>query len=963
MEEISKVLEINPQEYFSNMKEDIYNSYSQEKLLNINEDYLSIRADIISLIHKISKKMGFKSQTFFLSVYYLDIIMLENKNINIDNFYLLALSCFIVASKYSENDPIVPPLENFLHVFNRYNSNFNKRIRMKDLFEMEVKILKYLNYDMHYITIYDFNLFFFNHGIIKKQQIKDIINNNVNYINKNNKSDISNEDDDNFILDGIYIKKILEKIYKKSRYYLDLIVINDKICFKYNALLLAIYIMKRSIEEVILNEYKVKNKDFYMNKRQIIRKTNLYFKEVMNNFYKIDYESDEKYQELIRDKDLINIFQRQEKIQENLHKEEESKANLVKFLPKCKKNTKENYIRKINITNIGFVNSNLTTSYNIEENRTPMNSQILSKPYNLSQYNSKEKIKIKSIEANNTLFENYYNNINNKVFYTKTFHNSKKYLIDNSNNNSNIDINKKNITNRKTNYNSYIEKGKINCTFTQLKNNLKKNFSLNKKRCKDRYSHIDNLKSLCKLSSCSNTIKNIKEASFIKNRIYQKNCSNEKNLNEENERINSIIDNTNNNIVLIRNLRKVKNIKYYPSKDKINKKNNLNIFDSCTKSDLYQSIKNYNENEKNKSCDESFHSKKSINKEKEAKEEKEEKEKKTKNLIRIKFRTNTENENYINKNNNQNKPYFKKVIHNFDPMNRRTVNKNSVRINISNILEKSNFNNDNCYRSTTNKNNNFISLSNNNNNNNDENKLNLIRKRIISINKRNANLDNLLVNKSNNSFGAKLFKDINNFNANNKKEFQLNNYNAVSKDSELKYLSHNKIPKIPKNLKIKTNFVKNNITYDLNQSPIGFIKEIKSYNISNNEVLKTNNNEGQDLGIKISCSTIETTSNSYHKKKVINSLNKKKNKILNSFLKNRTINEARKSNNLNFINPMKFDGKSFFKKYTNSFISSGKNNNLNNNVYLTTNAINSLNTIDSTKNNIEINKTIENGHF
>ena len=60
---------------------------------------------------------------------------------------------------------------------------------------------------------------------------------------------------------------------------------------------------------------------------------------------------------------------------------------------------------------------------------------------------------------------------------------------------------------------------------------------------------------------------------------------------------------------------------------------------------------------------------------------------------------------------------------------------------------------------------------------------------------------------------------------------------------------------------------------------------------------------------------------------------------------------------------MKGDEKSFFKKYTNSFILSGKNNILNNKKYISTNAINSLNTNDSTKNNIEINKTIENGHF
>ena len=110
MEEIySNISEINPQEVFSNMIKDIYDNYPSTSELNIDEDYLKIRPNIINLLHKISKKMGFKSQTFFLSIYYLDIILLQNKTITTTNLYLLGLSCFIVASKYCENDPIVPP--------------------------------------------------------------------------------------------------------------------------------------------------------------------------------------------------------------------------------------------------------------------------------------------------------------------------------------------------------------------------------------------------------------------------------------------------------------------------------------------------------------------------------------------------------------------------------------------------------------------------------------------------------------------------------------------------------------------------------------------------------------------------------------------------------------------------------------------------------------------------------------
>ena len=830
----SNILEINPQEIFLHMKENIYNNYSNEKKLNIDKDYLKIRAELISLIHKISKKMGFKSQTFFLSIYYLDIILLQNK-IKINNLNLLGLSCFIIASKYCENDPIVPPLDNYLNFYNKYNSNINKKIKLEELFEMEVKVLKYLNYNLHYLTIYDFNLFFFNHGIIKKQQIKDIINNNVNCNNnKNNKTDISsNEEDNDLILDGNYIKKILEKIYKKSRYYLDLIIINEKICFKYNVLLLSVYIMKKSIEEIILNEYKIKNKDYYLNKKQIVKKTNLYFKEIMNNFYKIDYESNKKYQELIKDKEIINIFPQQEKINELKNKKNNDyKTNITSFkkiFPSNKKsfNENNNFIRKNNIfknsinNNIGIGISNLATSSTIEENQSPniiLNSFILKNQNILSQNNSKEKIK--NNKTNNTLFENYNNN---KIFQTKTFLNNKKYSNNNINNsNSNIDINKKITVNNNSNFNSYIEKSTTNCTFTQLKNNLKKNYSLNKKRCKDRYSHINNLKSLCKLTSFSNTIKNIKEGSFLRNNLLEENHSPlpDKNVNGETEgvinRINYFIDKSTNNLYLIK---KVKNLKNYFSKDKINNKNNFNLLD-------YNNIKDeLNEININISYDKSFQSNKSNkNKknEKEEKEEKEENEEKNKNgikeinLIRLKYRTNTlnENKNINNNDTNRNKPYFKKVIHNFDPMKRKTINKNNIKINISNILNKSNFNNLNNginNKTTTNKNNNYISLSNYNQNN--DNKLELIKKRIISINKRNANLD-LLIDKNNNSIGTKLSKGEN--------ENNLNIDNGIIQNSKLINLSQNKIRKIPKNLKISTNFYekKNNIRYGTNESPI-----------------------------------------------------------------------------------------------------------------------------------------------
>ena len=74
--------ELNPQEIFETMKSDFY-KISEFPL--ISKEYIRKRRDIINFNHKLTKKMGFKSQTFFLSIYYLDIIFMENQNLQITN--------------------------------------------------------------------------------------------------------------------------------------------------------------------------------------------------------------------------------------------------------------------------------------------------------------------------------------------------------------------------------------------------------------------------------------------------------------------------------------------------------------------------------------------------------------------------------------------------------------------------------------------------------------------------------------------------------------------------------------------------------------------------------------------------------------------------------------------------------------------------------------------------------------
>ena len=777
--------EINPQEIFETMKSDFYKINTNE-IPMINKEYIRKRRDLINFNHKITKKLGFKSQTFFLSIYYLDIIFIKNKNLYIPNFFLLGLSCIIIAAKFCENDPNVPPLLNFINIYNRYNIH---KIGMKELLKMEVKILKYLNYNIKYVTSYDFNLFFFNHGIIKKQQIKDIINNNTNFnrnMNSNNKSDISSNEEIDFIFDdSFYIKKILEKIYKKSRYYLDLIISNENICFKYDALLISICIMKKSIEEVILKEYKLKFKDYFLNRRQIIKKNNIYFKEIMTEFYKIKFDSLEKYNIFMRDNDVINIFQRKEK--------EKEKPNL-NIINQVQNVQEKNLYNAVKVTKI---NNNFNT-INTETIKNNNNIGIKNKSVinlNNSMEHSKEKTGIK---PNFTLYYNY--------------------------------INKNNLNNNKyeneTENNSYAENIRNKYTFTQMKNNLKKDLSLRKKRCSDKYFHINNLKSLYKLASCANTIQNIKEGSLSKNKennqYSQKKLLSNININSEDDN-----DGINNNIYYIKsnskeNIRTLKP-RYKLYNESMGKKKELKLENIDNNKIRYNKViitDNFHSKEKNKS--------------------------KYKKTI-------TESNNVEN---NQ-KPYFKKVIHNYEPMNKKIINKNNIKINIFNILSTSN--NINDMKELENKRN-FLTIENSSNNSNN-----------YSQNKKNNNIDIL----------KKRMDDI-------KKINKIRNmYNHKKLDMNI----HN--DKIP-NISIQN---KNNINNINNIKENKFINLSPKSNSKNKEINYINiiNETNSDINtIANKVSTLENKS-SYFKKKVFNSLNENQKNFVNNkyIIKQNTINSER----------------------------------------------------------------------
>ena len=113
---------IKPNDFLETMKKNTYKLYNPNpthktpNTLITNTRYLLSRKALFYMLLKISDKMHFKSQTYFLSIQYLDIIFNEYPHLSkiYDNYDVLALTCLILATKFSENDFSNPSITDFL---------------------------------------------------------------------------------------------------------------------------------------------------------------------------------------------------------------------------------------------------------------------------------------------------------------------------------------------------------------------------------------------------------------------------------------------------------------------------------------------------------------------------------------------------------------------------------------------------------------------------------------------------------------------------------------------------------------------------------------------------------------------------------------------------------------------------------------------------------------------------------
>jgi hypothetical protein len=141
-----------------------------EKMKNksINENYVEKRTEYIKILNKLVHKLQFRSQTFYITCYYFDIILRNDNEIRIEN---AAIGSLLLASKFDEIDSMMPGIFNF--------QSFGKSFfTIEELRRSEFSCLLSLEYKLNHFTPYHFINFLFTIGIVFEDE--ELISNGSN---------------------------------------------------------------------------------------------------------------------------------------------------------------------------------------------------------------------------------------------------------------------------------------------------------------------------------------------------------------------------------------------------------------------------------------------------------------------------------------------------------------------------------------------------------------------------------------------------------------------------------------------------------------------------------------------------------------------------------------------------------------------------------------------------------------
>ena len=231
----------------SNLEENGYFLPNNLLINSVNAKlYFSKRNYLKTLIKTIHSSISYNSQSYFLSIFLMDIIFLKenlsneyysffpskipSKDLKLNDYILLSLSCLIISYKFNGNSSILYPLNNIIKII-YYISGEKFSFTSRDLVRGEAFIIKLLKYKLNFYTVYHYLVFFFAHGIIFKK-----------YLTKYK----------------LIEKKIFEKIYSEASYIID----QNKFFELYNGkqnYILACQIIQWATEKVL--NIKIKNNE------------------------------------------------------------------------------------------------------------------------------------------------------------------------------------------------------------------------------------------------------------------------------------------------------------------------------------------------------------------------------------------------------------------------------------------------------------------------------------------------------------------------------------------------------------------------------------------------------------------------------------------------------------------------------------------------------------------------------
>ena len=356
---------------------------NQPLLINQNGNsntYFQKRHELKSFIKSINSQIVNNSGTYFLCLYYMDLIFNDdslNKNFysyfsqydykfgyNEKNemptrsYVLISLACLITASKFNENDPHVPSLSNFIS-FCAQQSKGNFIFDLDSLGAAEVIVLKTLKYKMQYNSLYHFNLFFFVHGLLFKSTIQ-----------RSKRIEKYPE------------KKILEKIYIISREIIDLILdrpdFYDLYVGKENYIT-SVIILLWSIESVL--DIKLNNET--------------------ENIFKLVYNIDIKEEKKEKLYEIIKVIYHNRHNNKNNYKNDNNNHKFASIVS-------NNYI-------YNNINSNQRDYYNSDNKIVKQKSNNSNKSINKAPRSSSSQHNNNNIIYDNIINDN--NNYNNNIRY------------------------------------------------------------------------------------------------------------------------------------------------------------------------------------------------------------------------------------------------------------------------------------------------------------------------------------------------------------------------------------------------------------------------------------------------------------------------------------------------------------------------------------------------------------------